>query len=223
MVSTLQRTDIKDILSPSEQKGEVSMGALILCPICEDTPQRRNRRIQIDCMGEVEMIGLITCLDDKHQMSVELRRDIQVEARQNLPVSESALLIGVPLGLVEDVHEAERAYLFGAYKACVVMCRRALQLALREKKVTDAPLSKMLANAKKRYPRRITEEIYSLAMSIKNIGDKGAHRKEQVTAKQASIAIYATADLLRALFPKREQRQSKAITSTPMTEAHLDA
>lgn len=208
----LRQTGQEATLSmPIRAEGGERMPIDLVCPICEATKDRSGRQIGVNSSGNGEIQGIVTCLADGHQMSFHLVRNTMRSASQELPLGTITSSLGiVPAGLVEDIREAQRALLFGAYKACAVMCRRALQLGLLDRRIKDAPLSRMLNEARKKYPNKIDDEVYSLAMSIKNLGDKGAHRREEVTRDQAYVAVLAAAKMLGVLFPTRKARTAKA-------------
>jgi len=116
-----------------------------------------------------------------------------------MPISESTnLLPGVPLGIQQDVQEAERCHFAQCYKASVVMCRRALQLGLIEKGISDTRLKTMIQNASDK--GILTGRNVALAESIKDFGDGGAHRPENITAQDANLTIYACVGLLNEMF-----------------------
>ena len=76
-------------------------------------------------------------------------RDFMEKLDVALPGQQSDHLNSlVPPDLKDDVREAERANYSQCYKACVAMCRRALQLALIEKRIPDGGLGGMIESAK---------------------------------------------------------------------------
>ena len=105
----------------------------------------------------------------------------------------------VPDDIKEDIQEAERANYGQCHKACVTMCRRALQLSLIDKGIEDKPLGQMLEEAKG-IKKLLTDETYGLAKSIKHFGDIGAHRKETIDPEVARLVIYATVRMLNEIF-----------------------
>jgi hypothetical protein len=73
--------------------------------------------------------GIITCLIDRHRRPIKIIDNIISETAPEMPITESTRLSGVPADIVQDVKEAETCYFNQTYKASVVVCRRALQLA----------------------------------------------------------------------------------------------
>jgi hypothetical protein len=166
-------------------------------PIIALTCERRNADEE-----DVELRGIVTCLKDGHEWPVTLRNNVIIATADALPVSESKNLIGdVPRGLVQDVEEAERAHYAHCFKAAVVMGRRAAQLALVEKGITDGPFQRMIDDAVTATPPILSVRAMTLADGIKDYGDGGAHRVEEITASDARHVIYSTVKILNELFP----------------------
>ena len=109
----------------------------------------------------------------------------------------------VPAGLIQDIEEAERAHFAQVYKASAVMCRRAIQLGLAAPphNITDGPFSKMLAEARTKTPPPLLHRGFVLAEVVKDYGDAGAHRTEDISALDARTAIFSAAKVLNELFP----------------------
>ena len=115
----------------------------------------------------------------------------------SLPVAQSDNLKGsVPGDLRDDVKEAERAHYHECYKACVTMCRRALQLALTDKGIPDGPLGAMLKQAS----NLLQPDTHTLVSTIKGFGDIGAHRRDQLEPEEVRMVIYAAVRMLNELF-----------------------
>jgi len=113
-----------------------------------------------------------------------------------LPILQSDKLASdVSPDIREDVKEAERCHYHQCYKACVTMCRRALQLSLIDKGIEDKPLGKMLEDAHK-VKKLLTDDTYTQAKSIKHFGDIGAHRQEAIEPEVARLVIYTTVLML---------------------------
>ena len=123
----------------------------------------------------MELQDVLTCLHDGHKIPVKMLKDTITGILTELPVSESKQLIAqVPQGIAQDVQEAERAHYASYCKACVVMCRRAIQLSLVEKGIGDRALSAMIEEAKNQGFIK-SDRLYTQAMGIKDYGDDGAH------------------------------------------------
>jgi len=116
-----------------------------------------------------------------------------------LPVTRSDKLVaGVSPDLKEDIREAERAHYHQCYKACVTMCRRALQLGLMDRDVEDGPLGGMLKEAHRKDV--LTNDTYNMATSIKGYGDIGAHRRETLDPEEVRMVIVMGVRMLNELF-----------------------
>ena len=156
--------------------------------------------LQLEVAGGFGIKGILSCLGCGHDRSIAME-----VSPHGTYLQEVACLVGeqskelassVPKDIKDDIQEAERAHFAQCFKACVTMCRRALQLALIDKGIKDKPLSKMIADAKDLF----NEKTLTMAISIKGFGDIGAHRKEKIEPEDARIAIYMTVKMLNELF-----------------------
>ncbi len=170
----------------------------ILCPTCKD--EYSDPEFTVRCTGYSELRGIIKCTRCLHEMPFSMYHDRIQQLDIALPGVQSDQLnsLVVP-DITEDVQEAERCNYHQCYKACVTMCRRALQLSLIDKGIEDKPLGRMLEEAKT-IPNLLTDETYGLATSIKHFGDIGAHRKEPIEPEVAKLVIYATVRMLNEIF-----------------------
>jgi hypothetical protein len=110
----------------------------------------------------------------------------------------------VPEGLKQDIEEAEKCHFAFSYKAAVVMCRRALQLALEDKLGLSGkrlPLGPLLDEERKNNPKLFTDSEYAFALRIKELGDEGAHKIVTLEPKTVEVAIHDTVRLLNKLYP----------------------
>ena len=100
----------------------------------------------------------------------------------------------VPIGLAQDVEEAQSDYFSQSFKSAVIMCRRALQLGLQEEpyNIPDGGLSGMLKSAQSLPKPVFSPRTYAFAEAIKDCGDAGAHMREDITADDARMVISAT-------------------------------
>ena len=170
----------------------------INCPICQG--KERVQPIILGCENHAKMQGIIQCLACGHEFPITIVNDRIQKLDVALPgVQSDRLNSSVTPDIKEDIQEAERANYSQCYKACVTMCRRALQLGLIDKEIGDAPLSEMIKDALKK--TLIEQKTYDLATSIKGYGDIGAHRREQLDAQEVNMVIHATVRMLNELFP----------------------
>jgi hypothetical protein len=169
----------------------------VICPSCY--PNRTTESIQVRCTGDTLMRGIITCLSCGRELPFEMYKGYITKLDKELPAAQSDRLeTSAPNDIRDDVQESERCNYYHCYKACVTMCRRALQLGLIDKGIPDGPLGGMLKQAK--VNRLLSQEIYDLATSIKGYGDIGAHRREILEPEEVNMVIYATVRMLNELF-----------------------
>jgi len=169
----------------------------INCPNCQGT--KRTVPITIDCHTSAQMDGIVKCLMCNHEIPITIKDGRILKLDTTLPSRQSnGLHSSVPPDIKEDVQEAERAHYSQCYKASTTMCRRALQLSLIDKGVTDKALSSMLQEAKN--SGLLTIDTYNLATSIKGYGDIGAHRKDIISPKEVELVIYCAVRILNELF-----------------------
>jgi hypothetical protein len=148
--------------------------------------------------------GIITCLHDNHQRPITIINNVTDETSPTLPVNESSKLSqSVPDYIKQDIEEAERTYFVKAYKASVVMCRRALQIAIEQK--PSAPQNTTLGPlrqwAQAQTPPLLSVRVNSLVEGIKDYGDGGAHRVEHFEPQTVAMVIHITVETLNELFP----------------------
>lgn len=164
----------------------------MICPNCQG--KQRTDPIQLSCTGRVNVKGIIQCDVCKHEFPFSMYGGAHggsyiQKLDTSLPgVQSQNLTTSVPQGIKEDIEEAERANYNQCYKACVTMCRRALQLGLIDRGIPDKSLSEMLKEAKD-VQNLLTNETYNLATSIKHFGDIGAHRKEKIEPEVAKLVM----------------------------------
>jgi len=103
-------------------------------------------------------------------------------------------------GLRQDLQEADRAHFAQCYKAAVVVCRRAIQLALEDKGAEGRTLGPVLVDAREK--DLLTDRTDALVEGIKDFGDGGAHRAEDIHVDDAAMVIRVTTVVLNELFPE---------------------
>lgn len=172
----------------------------VKCPGCnypiEVSCQRRGR------YAGIRLLGVLTCLRcDDRSWPVELEDGELQPSAPTLTGSGSATLsANVPLGLVGDTKEAERAYFAHCYKASVVMCRRVIQLALESKGAKGHTLGPLLQDSRAKSPPLLNKRTDTLAEGIKDFGDGGAHRTEIIQPNDVAIVLHVTTQVLNELF-----------------------
>jgi hypothetical protein len=185
------------IIALKKEGGQKEM-AKIICPNCHG--KKRREAISVECHPEAKMWGIIQCTACGHELQITMDGGYIQKLDISMPGVQSDKLTSlVPSSIKEDIQEAERSNYSQCYKACVAMCRRALQLSLIDKGIEDKPLGKMLRDALTE--SLLTQNTYNLATSIKGYGDIGVHRTEELEPKEVEIAIYMAVKMLNELFP----------------------
>ncbi len=185
-----------DIIALTKEGGQ-EMASLI-CPNCHG--HKRTTPITVECMPDAKMWGIIQCLRCEHELPITISSGFIQKIDTSLPGAQSDNLhSSVPSDIQGDVREAERANYAQCYNACVAMCRRALQLGLIDKGISDGPLGGMLNQALSN--NLLRQDTYNLATSVKGYGDIGVHRREQLEPQEVNMVIYATVRMLNQLFP----------------------
>ena len=194
----------EDAKLPVNQNGEAEMVA-VACVECGQTADlglMRKQRTQSS--RDLELRGTITCSGDQHEWPIAIKTDNVIQStEQAMPVLESATLdTNVPEGLRQDIKEAESAHFARVYKASAVMCRRAVQLGLAETphEIADGPFTKMIEEAEGREPKLLSPIGFTNLRAVKDYGDIGAHRIEEITAPDARTAIFSAVRVLNELF-----------------------
>lgn len=187
--------DKRDIIALKEEGGQYMTASFI----CKCFGEKQNNAIMIECSNNIKMWGVIRCLVCGHEFPITMNRGFIQKVDTDLVGAQSDQLnASVPADIKEDIQEAERAHYNQCDKACVMMCRRALQLGLIDKGITDAPLSTMLQDALKK--QFLMQRTHDLATTIKGYGDIGAHRRDELNSQEVSMVIYATVKMLNELF-----------------------
>ena len=170
----------------------------INCPNCHG--EERTAAIIVGCDRQAKMWGIVQCLACGHEFPLTIVNDCIQKLDVALPgVQSDRLNSSVTPDIKEDIQEAERANYSQCYKACVAMCRRALQLSLIDKGIEDKPLGQMLNDALN--AKLLTQDTYNLSTSIKGYGDIAVHRREIIEPEEAKLVIYTTVRMLNQIFP----------------------
>ncbi len=167
------------------------------CPKCQG--KERINPIILRCEHSAKIQGIVQCLMCGHEFPITIVNDCIQKLDVALPATQSDKLnSSVTPDIKEDVKEAERCHYHQCYKACVTMCRRAVQLGLVDKGIADTHLSQMLKNALSE--KKLEQDTYNLATSIKGFGDIGAHRRETLDPDDVRMVISAAVKMLNELF-----------------------
>jgi hypothetical protein len=177
------------------------------CPKCLE--QKRSNFLKLEVFSrDYEIRGTIRCLKDQHERPIVMTKNYLQQLDVSLPGEQSSRLnLSVPDDIKDDIREAERANYAQCYKACVTMCRRALQLGLVEKNIADGKLSVMLKEA--RASNKLEQNTFDLATTIKSYGDIGVHRNEKLEPEEVKLVIYAAVRMLNELFKPEDKKPNK--------------
>ncbi len=181
-----------------KKKGEREM-PYVACPNCHGKTGGRIHEIYLKCGPLAKIQGIIQCLSCEHEFPITIVDDCIQKLDVALPdIQSDGLNSSVPSDIKDDVRESEKAHYNQCDKACVTMCRRALQIGLIDKGIADSPLSVMLKEALTQ--KLLEQRTYDLANTIKGYGDIGAHRREDLEPEEVKMVIYATVKMLNELF-----------------------
>ena len=201
---------------PLDQDGEDKM-PYVRCRKCVEYNANktsgvdyREPNIQVLCRREyatpgphipyVSLRGIVTCDFDGHQWPVVLGNNVIDETYSAMPTDESRRMKpSIKEGLRQDIEEAERAHFAGCFKACVTMCRRAMQIALEDKGAVGRTLGPLLENARAKNPPLLAKREDMLAEGIKDFGDGGAHRREEIDPRDAAQVVHVAVSVLNEL------------------------
>lgn len=187
------------IIALKKEGGQKEM-PYIICPNPHCHRRKMSQHIEVQCAHQAQMWGIVGCLSCGHEWPITIEDGHIKKLDIALPVSQSDKLGSiVSSDIIEDVKEAERCHYHQCYKACVTMCRRALQLSLIDKGIKDKPLGAMLEDAHK-VKKLLTDDTYTQAKSIKHFGDIGAHREETIEPEVARLVIFVTVQMLNEIF-----------------------
>ena len=184
----------------------------IPCAQCERYSDRRdNAGMYVTCRRGanwhgpgVELRGILTCLTDGHQTPIHIRDDVlRPPSRTSDLLRASHRLSNVPPEIKQDVQDAEQTHFAFAYKSSVVMCRRAIQMSLIEKQMTDEAIGKMLEKAK---PSPTGNGVipewgeWYRAKKICDAGGAGAHASGDFDPDDIAAYIHDTVQVVNGIF-----------------------
>ena len=194
--------------------------AIVRCPACVEHNEHLSEHpygsegeyheptISVQCTRGregsplVRLDGLITCAYDGHKRPIILVENILDETARTLPSTEATKLSDKVLdGIREDLTEAETDHFNQSYKSSVVMCRRAIQLALENRTgITRLTLGPLLAKAREQDPPILSEQTDHLAERVHTYGDIGAHSATALDPKAVEVVIFDTVIVVNEVF-----------------------
>lgn len=130
----------KSNIITSKDNGGKEMSNLV-CPICFKKGAKPRESVFVpECTQDAELVGILKCLNCGHELPITIRNGFTTKTDEALPGAQSENLHqSVPQDIREDIREVEMAHYHQCDKACVTMCRRALQLSLIDKEISDKP------------------------------------------------------------------------------------
>lgn len=187
-----------DIIPPGTE-GRLEMTTNIDCPTC--TPKDGRHHFLYNCAGNFLLCGTIKCLVCNDERSFSAKGEYIREIGLGLTYAESKRLTSnVFADRKDDIEEAERANYYQCYKAAVVMCRRAIQLALNDKDIPDSNFSNMIEKAHDEQFKLLGDDTYMMVKLVKLFGDKGAHKRDTIAPPDVTQAIHVSVEALNDIF-----------------------
>ena len=177
----------------------------------------------------VESSVLVVCQSCQGVIFVAANRNPQngfLTYKESYPLGnpEASVDKTIPAGVRDDYVEALRCRSVSAYKATVVMCRRALQASCRNFKAEGKKLIHQIDDLATK--GKITTALKEMAHDVRDIGNEGAHPDEDglgnVTPEDADDIIEFTRQYFEHVYvmPARSDAFRKrriAATSAPTT------
>ena len=161
------------------QPGYAQVGASGDCPHCSIRSYFAPRVThQENSGGSIKIVSIAQCESCKAYILVIGSKDNHsaaavLSAVYPLGKPRDDVDANVPKDIADDFAEALRSHWGKNYKACVVMCRRALQSSANDLKAKDGPLVGQIEDLFKK--GKITEPLKDFAHAIRLTGNEGAH------------------------------------------------
>jgi len=141
----------------------------------------------------------------------------QIELRTQYPTRVIKPHEAIPTDIAEDFVEAGRCFDIEAYKAAAVICRRALQLAVRELGAKGDRLLDEIDSLADSH--RITPELKEWAHQIRLIGNDGAHADKEglktVTEEDAEAVSLFTSEFFHYVYEMPAEVAKRKAQTTP--------
>ena len=199
-----EKLEIENATLPEGHDGEEEMINLE-CSECQHGATLKFESNYRNKTSDLILRGTVMCTKDGHEWPISVKtNDITLSTEQEMPVLESQQLGGnVPLGLIEDIEQAEQAHFARVYKASVIVCRRAVQLGLAAPphNIPDRNFAAMIVDAQAIAPPVLSARGFIHLEGVKEYADIGAHRTEEITAMDSRAAIFSAVNVLKELFP----------------------
>lgn len=160
--------------------------------------------------------GMYRCMGCGARMRVEIDEGGLLrtpEAADFTPVE------GAPPAVNEDFVEAQKCYDAEAYKATVVICRRALETMADLQQAKGKNLFEKIEDLHNR--EAISKGTFEIATQVRQFGNYGAHPKDdllsEVTPQDAAAILGITQHLLRDVYeiPEKVENLKRRLQKQP--------
>ena len=164
----------------------------IQCPKC-------GCKNQLDTHTYWNYEGMYLCHECDARMRVVIREGYLLRTPE---VSHFTPVEGAPPAVSEDFIEAQKCYDAEAYKATVVICRRALETMTDFQQAKGKNLFQKIEDL---YNREVIgRATFEIATQVREFGNYGAHPKDdllsEVTWKDAAAVLEITQHFLRDVY-----------------------
>jgi len=181
-------------------------------PASGQNPLEANVLVQCqNCQGVVYVVGIRNSSTGVY------------EYKESFPVDnpEASVDETIPAAVRDDFVEALRCKSITAYRATVVMCRRALQSSCKDQKATGTQLIQQIDDLAAKGV--ITRSLQNMAHQIRKLGNAGAHPDDDalsdVTAEDANDISEFTRQYFEHVYVMPARMAELVKRHTPSTAA----
>ena len=119
----------------------------------------------------------------------------------------------VPGDVMNAAIEAEKCLAIGAYNACGVMARRAIDALCQNKSAAGDDLYRRLQHL--RDTHAITPDLFEWAEELRIVGRSGAHPEwEEVSPEEADYAVRFLREIVRYVYINPAERDARRLKET---------
>lgn len=138
------------------------------------------------------------------------------------PVASLSIHISVPENVKRATFEAELCLSVGAYNACGVMARRAINSLCQDKGAKGKDLYEQLQFLRNNH--MITPDLWEWAEELRVVGRSGAHPEwEKVSADEADYAIRFLREIIRYVYINPYERAQRRLRETKKKKGAQDS
>lgn len=178
---------------------------VVQCPKC-----RGLNRLDANTYWNYE--GVYLCMDCGARIKVSLDAGQLMETPKVLDLTP---VEGAPLEVNEDFVEAQKCYDAEAYKATIVICRRALETMSDLRQAKGKNLFEKIEDLHSR--ELISKGTFEIATQVRQFGNYGAHPKDDllggITERDAGVILEVTQHLLKDVYeiPRKVEKLKKRL------------